>query len=149
MAEILGYAFVQQDVRLRDEKGQFLAECHKAAGTSALQLAKAVERFADEAAWGPSKPITAEMTGGTSAKATAWGRTAAIQEGGAKPHLIATDKGALANRETGFFVPNPFREEGGGVVVHHPGVKARHFLSEAGRMASSLAIGILRANFPS
>lgn len=140
MAGLVGNIVVEQKVSFRDEKGRFLAECDAAAIASAKQLADAIEQLADATAWSPSKPITAESHG-FSATATAFGRTAAIQEFGARAHEIAThlSHGFLAGPDFGP-VWSP---------VHHPGVKARHFLSEAGRAVGSMGVGLIAKNWPS
>lgn len=132
---------VEQRVHFRDELGRFLSEVDAAGAASSKQLADAIEQLADAAAWSGSKPVTATAHG-WSAVATAFGRLAGIQEFGARPHRIepGLTHGYLANEGAGF---GPVR---GG--VNHPGVRARHFLSQAGAAVGSMAIGLIARNFP-
>lgn len=132
---------VQQEVRFRGDDGRFLAEVDAAVVASSDQLAQAIEQLASATAWDDSGPVTAQSHG-FSATATAFGRTAAIQEFGAAPHRIepGLDHGYLANQATGF---GPVK---GG--VSHPGVKARRFLSNAGRAVSAMGPALIAKNFP-
>lgn len=141
MAQLLGHSMVTVEGRFRNEAGQFLSRCRVAGKASADQLAEAIADLASRTAWSRSKPITAIPGGGMSAEALAMGDLAAIQEFGAKPHAIDSHDGnALANPDTGFFAPSGH--------VNHPGVKARHFLSQAAAAASAMAPGIIARNYP-
>lgn len=136
-----GSILVEQKVRFKDEQGRFRAEVDAACVASSEQLAQMVAHLAEQAAWDDSGPILAESHG-FSATATALGRTAAIQEFGARAHVIANKEGPqhpLSNRKTGFFSEH---------AVMHPGVRARHFLSDAGAAASRMAPALIARNFP-
>lgn len=149
MSERVGEVLLQQRVSFRGDDGRFLAEVDAACRASASQLADAVAHVASGAAWRSSGPVTAQAHG-FSAVATAFGRTAQIQEFGARPHVIESREGArvlgggkggvLANEKTGFF--------SGDGIVHHPGVRARHFLSEAGRAVAQMGPALISRNFP-
>lgn len=130
---------IQQRVHFRDDTGRFLSEVDAAGVASSKQLADAIENIADGTAWSISKPITASSHG-WSAVATAFGWGAGIQEFGARAHRIEP---GLSH---GYLAGNLDHPVHGG--VNHPGVRARHFLSEAGAVVGSMAIGLIAKNFP-
>lgn len=145
---------VRTTAQFRDESGRFIRAVEAGATKGAEDLASMIAQIASGSAWSRSGPVHAHATGIAKAEAVAEGDLAPIQEFGARPHVISTMKGALANPETGFFVPNPFVRRGarssrtGMVSVNHPGVKAQHFLSRAAAAASSMGAALIARNLP-
>lgn len=143
MAGVSGI-LVEQRVHFRDEQGQFLARVDAAGVVSSKQLADAIEHIASQRAWPGSGPVTA-TSHGWSAVATAWGQLARIQEFGARAHTIAPKY--VEGGADGYLGGENLRHPVHG-PVWHPGVKAQHFLSEAGAIVGSIGIGLIAKNFP-
>lgn len=141
---------VSNRVLLQDESGRFMADvdgkAHEAIWEVTLFMARQAVGFAPKRSGALARSIEGYMTGPMEGTVVATAPHALPQETGGAPHPIATDKGAMANQETGFFAAAP-PGFGGHFTVQHPGNPATHFMAKAFAKTRAVAPKLFAKHF--